>query len=256
MPFDPCGMKVRAGTHCYTTKFKPFRDSSLEVDLVWYPALPTARVLPFPTFVVDLQDDVLEQSLGIYQGRAVGEVPGAPRPYNHQGTKPGTGTGRFCGTAEMFRNGAYYDPDVHIDRRDDGLPVCCGPGPPVGLYVYAPPGFSTGVLRGSFWVPGETPLPRWYDVAGLTPSPARLQHDYPSLSKTWTATFPGTPSRFALAKNITGWAIPGSWVLDYFSPSSTFVGEYQAAVWDGIGSKTFGLTSGSGPATVTVTLVT
>lgn len=255
MPFDPCGLKVQTGRFTYTTKMRPFKDSSLEVDIVWYPALPTAKVLPFPTFVHNLEEDVWERPLGIFLGRDVGEVIGAPRSYNGEQAKPNTGKGNWCGTAEMFRNGASYDPDVNIARRADGLPVCCGTLPVGALYYYRPFALTAPQFRGQTYTPDFGRFPFYYDVTGLTPDPARVSSSIPFAGNVWAGTYGGGAQRINLFKNVAPFGSPGGWVLDYYVPTSTLQGRYSTSSWDGVGSATFFLFSGSGPATATVTLV-
>lgn len=135
MPFDPCGAICDLIRRPYTTKMRPFKDSDLEVDIVWYPAKPGAPCLAVPSVVCSLDWWKHESELGIFTGYKVGEVPDRPRTYNGEKVKPlADGTHR-CGTDEMFHDGAAFDPNVNRPKRPDGLPTCCGdvvPGVAVG----------------------------------------------------------------------------------------------------------------------------
>lgn len=160
----------------YTTKFRPFRDSDEEVDIVWYPAKKDAPVLSVPSVVCSLDWWVQERDIGIYHGFEVGEVPGAKRSYNSQKVHPDADGLKFCGTEDDFANGAAFDPNVRRFRRTDGLPTCCG-GVPPGVVIggrAGPPPLNPGVVvggsaqqiagvqsgRGSFVVGGHAEVSR------------------------------------------------------------------------------------------------
>jgi len=106
-----------------------FRNSDEEVDFVWYPALPSAPVLPFDSVFLDpiWQDNYY----------AVDDGPGLVREQfiknNWEGYKALAIGLHQCGTAEDFAEGGIYDPDLPpVEYRDDWLPMCCPGGERAG----------------------------------------------------------------------------------------------------------------------------
>lgn len=116
-------MAVDFGRRPYTTKCRPFRDSDEEVDLVWYPCAPGAKVLPFPSVMHQTDWDVELQPW-----LPVGEVPDAPKVFNGKPIIPGTGLGHFCGEESDFDLGGKRDEAIPpVVRGATGLPDCCRP---------------------------------------------------------------------------------------------------------------------------------
>ena len=152
MPYNPCGRVVDFGRVPYRTSCRFFKDSDVETDIIWYPALPNAPVLGFPSAISSLNWGVEERDIGVYCGYRVGEVPTAERKYTNQKPKPAARGGHVCGTPEDFADGAVYDPDAPpIPYRPDGLPQCCVDGGGVGLGWQAFP-----LLRGELgWYRGD-----------------------------------------------------------------------------------------------------
>jgi hypothetical protein len=106
----------------YTTKCRPFRNSDVEVDIVWYPALPDAPALGFPSIMVS---HFLDFTGAVWPPG--GEVPNVPSPINFEPSKPGAIGSHVCGTPEDFAEGGLYLPDdPPVTYRTDGLPSCCG----------------------------------------------------------------------------------------------------------------------------------
>lgn len=251
MPYDPCGMICGIGRYCYTTKMRPFRDSDLEVDIVWYPADPDAIVLPFPSVVTNLEEMVMERSLGIYAGWPVGEVPGALRPYNAQTVKPLTGRGRYCGTPSMFRNGAYYDPDVNRPKRPDGLPLCCGEIPGLVQFTYQPFGLFDAPQSNMTYQPSYNVAPWTFTVTGWSEGPVTLVGTLPA---TFTWSGETTNYTYVLTASFPFWPAAMTYELQVFdrSPTPVRIAVYFIFSYTGTGPGTLGLSSGSGPATLAI----
>lgn len=104
----------------YRIQARPFADSEETAEMVWYPALPDAPTLPYPTVFNSLhwQPFPLNKT-------SPGEVPGAEPVIAPDGTKAGATGLHQCGTPDEFLEGVLYDPDAHVEYNDDGLPVCC-----------------------------------------------------------------------------------------------------------------------------------
>ncbi len=108
----------------YTTKARLLAGSDQQFDLVWYPALASAGVLPFPSKV-----NSLDWSTHPWLAAGIGEVFGATRNYNGK-TALSYATGLTpCGDPLWFLEGeplglslppAGYNPD--------GFACCCLPG--------------------------------------------------------------------------------------------------------------------------------
>lgn len=123
MPINPCGYIVDFNRRAYDTKARFFNDSPSEVTIRWYPALPEAKCLPFPS-----KWNSLDWDSAPYERGPLGEVWDTPRTNNFTIPIPLTGKGHFCGTEHDFRHGVSitnpqqpvgYDPGT-------GLPLCCG----------------------------------------------------------------------------------------------------------------------------------
>lgn len=130
MPYNPCGAIVDYGRFRYSTDCRFFRDSDVTAKIVWYPALPDAVELPFPSAITqsiwDRDGDLEPERSG------VGEVTGSRRVIDHMAPVAGADGTHLCGTRSDFEVGALYDPDrPPIHYRADGLPECC-PGGEIG----------------------------------------------------------------------------------------------------------------------------
>ena len=107
----------------YTTTARPFRDSDETVTIVWYPCVPEAPALGFPTMMVS-EDWDSEWTFPLPGG----EVPGAPRPFRYERPKPGATGEHVCGTQQDFEEGCKYEPDEPaVVYGTLGLPNCCDP---------------------------------------------------------------------------------------------------------------------------------
>lgn len=127
MPFNPCGAICDYIDAPYTTKFRPFSDSDLEVDIVWYPARADAPVLPYPS-VIQSRTNFPDESWAI---ETPGEVYDAPRIRNGERVKIGARGTHVCGSAADFAGLAKYNADLPPVLYDaDGLPLCCGAAQP------------------------------------------------------------------------------------------------------------------------------
>jgi hypothetical protein len=140
----------------YTTRCRFFRNSPIQATIRWYRCQPGAQVMP-GVHAFGSRNWLTDHSTSF----DIGEVAGAPRPWDRGVTIPGaTGTHR-CGTADEWRNGVVYPP-AHLSEHDaNGLSTCCpGAGPPV----------TEDDLRDiNFWKNVATPtLDRWY--SGGSPS--------------------------------------------------------------------------------------
>ena len=145
--YNPCGRAVEIGRGSYRTKCRFFADSDAEADIVWYPALPDAPALGFPSAITSSEWDVRERD-GTYPYRTgVGEVFDAPRRRLKPAEKPAATGHHVCGTREDFEQGAKYNPALPPRLyRADGLPVCCAPGEGIlfgaGVPAAAPAGLA------------------------------------------------------------------------------------------------------------------
>lgn len=132
IPFNPCGLVCDFGRHRYKTKCRFFKDSDRVDEITWYPAAPHAKFLPFPSiFYQSIWDRDPDEIDGYVEGP--GEVWDEQHKTTDMVAPPGSGTGHYCGTPEMFLEGAHYDPAFRVAIRADGLPVCC-PGGIGGLF--------------------------------------------------------------------------------------------------------------------------
>lgn len=153
--FNPCGALCEFMRRPYSTTARMFRNSDEEVDFVWYPALPSAPPLPFPSIFLDpvWQDDYysLDDGPGLILEDNIRANWQKPKPL-------ATGT-HHCGTEQDFLEGGIYDPDLPpVPYRDNWLPLCCPGEERAGSggaamgghvdYVYVPPVPP--------WTPGNT----------------------------------------------------------------------------------------------------
>jgi hypothetical protein len=117
---NPCGAVVDFIRRPYRVLARPFKDSDETAEMVWYPALPDAPTLPFPTVF-----NSLEWQPFPLNKTSAGEVPDVDRVFDAQGTKDGATGIHQCGSPESFLEGILYDPERFVEYNDDGLPVCC-----------------------------------------------------------------------------------------------------------------------------------
>lgn len=105
---------------CYSTKMYFFLDQpDLETRVRWYWAPEGAKVLPFPTrFGSGNWASQRDNWPGL------GEVLGAPRPWNNGEVLAGADGIQPCGTADQFLNGTTV-PDPPYPREPNGLASCC-----------------------------------------------------------------------------------------------------------------------------------
>lgn len=102
------------------------------MEILWYPALPTAKPLPFPC---SISNPFWERDQYVFTD---GTLPlDTVVPTGKPQTKPGTGRGHVCGTPEDFEEGGHYDPLAPaVTYGAQGLPSCCGaPGGTTALLV-------------------------------------------------------------------------------------------------------------------------
>ncbi len=105
----------------FTQRVRPFRDRpDLEVNLVWYPALPTAKALPFATA---MNSNLFNGDWWSREGPGPVGYVGTP---NWEGKKIGAHGQYPCMSPEEAADGWLYDPDADCTRRIDGLLECCG----------------------------------------------------------------------------------------------------------------------------------
>lgn len=89
------------------------------VDIYWY--FTDLPFLPFPT--VFNSKDWCEDP---WHFHGLGEVFGAPRPYDGMLHVPGLQPGHICGTREDFEQGPAWPPTGEpLVYDEDGIPTCC-----------------------------------------------------------------------------------------------------------------------------------
>lgn len=124
IPYNPCGAVVEWGRFRYRRPCRFFKDDPARVDeVIWYPAAPHARALPFPSAINQLVNS--HDDTDWDWGDEIGEVPNSPKVIDHMKPIPLAIGQHQCGTATDFAEGAEYDPDAHYPYRADGLPECC-----------------------------------------------------------------------------------------------------------------------------------
>lgn len=107
---------------CYTTAMRFWPEQPVQA-VKWYFCDPAAQ--PFPT---SHRFGSLNYLSPPTPDSGVGEVIGYPRPWRNGSRPPDAdGAGHFCGQLEWFQNGAPKDAP-RLQRRVDGLAVCCTPG--------------------------------------------------------------------------------------------------------------------------------
>lgn len=120
---------VEYGRRPYSTDCRFFKDSDEVVRIKWYPALPDAGVLPFPSKITSL-----DWSSWPWLAEGVGEVfkPSrgptllGDRPFNHAQPIPYAKGIEPCQGAEVFAQGEEFDPDAPPQQYDElGFPLCC-----------------------------------------------------------------------------------------------------------------------------------
>jgi hypothetical protein len=95
-------------------------------EIEWYEALPSAPCLPYPSAISNL---IWERDREEWLPTIVGEIYGAPRTYHRGKRKPLASGLHQCGTAADYAGAGVYDPtSPPVVYRNDGLPICCGPG--------------------------------------------------------------------------------------------------------------------------------
>lgn len=103
---------------------RPWPDSDIEVDQVWYPAAPGAAHLGRTSAYMSPDWDESDWCTL----DAPGAVIDAPRAFNYRGQIVGLGGagGHVCGTAADFLGQTLYNPDVEPVVYDDAdIPACC-----------------------------------------------------------------------------------------------------------------------------------
>jgi len=127
--YNPCGKVVEYGRRPYSTQCRFFSDSDEEVRIRWYPALPDAGTLPFPSKITSL-----DWSSWPWLASGVGEVFKASRGPTLLGDRPYNGAQAIpymhgidpCKGSEVFKNGEPYDPSAPPQLYDENLiPLCC-----------------------------------------------------------------------------------------------------------------------------------
>jgi len=120
--WNPCGAVVEFGRYPYTERRTPFRNSDEEVEIVWYPALPSAPDLGMWS---NINQESWDRDQWDAYGRPLTTQP--VQPWNREKEKPLAFGVHHCGTEQDFREGGVYDPSLPpVEYRPDGLPTCCG----------------------------------------------------------------------------------------------------------------------------------
>jgi hypothetical protein len=241
VPYNPCGRVVDFGSGSYRTKCRFFKDSDLEIDILWYPVNPGTPCIDGESAISVWYND-REQAGEVPPKRSgVGEVGGR----FVQRVKPqekAAATGRHvCGTPEMFAEGATFDAAVNVLYRADGLPACCVQAEGL-LLVPAPPRVAGGLLMID---PGPPAPPTYVLDPGLTGA----RTVFPAGAGLWLYSEP--PANYTLQ---TPDPLSGHQWAATISISAFLSGVWVTDGWDGTGTRSFSLYSGvgySGPLTVT-----
>lgn len=109
----------------YRTKMRFFANDPREVYVRWYRADPAAPVVERHAFFSrnwDREKGLVDLPLG--------EVLGAPRPWDRGNTPLGATGAHQCGTAAEFVDGLSYPPVALTSYDVEGLPLCCQAGNP------------------------------------------------------------------------------------------------------------------------------
>lgn len=225
----------------------------MESEIIWYPALPDAPVLPFPSIITSSEWDVEERRNGYPYRTGPGEVWDAPRVRLRPQTKPAAAGKHVCGTREDFEQGAHYDPTLPPRLyRPDGLPTCCAPGRgvllgpapgpiPTGGLVWTTPAMSPA--GGLVWTTPGDPPPVGFcgtytsDVSGYPLE--TMPRDGPQ--DRWTSTGATLYGPYFFGPGYPDWRLSGPFGL-YLAPPT----------WNGHGCEVFTISVGIGPPTATV----
>lgn len=112
------------GRDAFTTTARLYPDSERVFKIKWYQALPTAKLLPFPSALNNLvfclnKDEFLDT--------AVGQLPLAQYTQQRPDMNPLALGDHFCGSeADFGGRGQIDEMSPPVQYREDGLPVCCG----------------------------------------------------------------------------------------------------------------------------------
>lgn len=215
-------MCVSVGRRPYSTRAKLFRDSDVEVEILWYECQPDALDLPVPTRIVPRfwYESVRRQNTGgpVYTG--VGEVWDAPRPNQWPAPKPTAFGTHYCGTPEDFAEGCAYRPDLPpVERNQDGLPLCCG---------HAAVGQGGAMVGGTAVAEVVTPPTTWGDVYGIAEVAVTVDR---VSSNTWWQQ----PVNFWILSAAGTPNTPANWTLQTVGPSRS----WTTTGWDGVGTRIF-----------------
>ncbi len=169
----------------------------------------------------------------------------------HMVAPANSGKGHYCGTEEDFREGAVFDPDLHVEYRNNGLPKCC-PGDPeggVGLggrsYVYAQGAGGVG-MRGRCVYRYSQVYAAFYSTHGIA-----VFGDVGGVGDGWANGFGWATLH---GPSITG--VPGRW--EFSTDGSTFApyfttGPWRVDNWNGYGEVTMTEVSpGNTPTTLQI----
>ncbi|MBV9771897.1 MAG: hypothetical protein JOZ32_20160 [Bryobacterales bacterium] len=126
MQYNPCGKVVDVVSHNYTTTCV-FNTDGVQQTVRWVAMPDNAPLLDEWSAVVDLY---WENDKELYQDD-LGEVWGAPRPYDPRIIPPGILNalgGHVCGTPANFQFGGVFDPSKGETQYGGfGFPICCDP---------------------------------------------------------------------------------------------------------------------------------
>jgi len=124
--YNPCGKVVDVVSHNYTTTCV-FNTDGVQQTVRWVAMPDNAPLLDEWSAVVDLY---WENDKELYQDD-LGEVWGAPRPYDPRIIPPGILNalgGHVCGTPANFQFGGVFDPSKGETQYGGfGFPICCDP---------------------------------------------------------------------------------------------------------------------------------
>jgi len=179
----------------HRTRCRFFRDSDVEDEVLWYPALPDAEMLPYPSMIGNSYLD--PDGVFFLPG---GEVYGAEKIFSPEQQKPGALGGHVCGTETDFREGCLFLPDEPpVTYRTDGLPTCCGAA--VDRAGGGAGGGRDLVVLNNPIVPGNTCV-----TASLVPLSTWVTYFIPAGATAWIANQPPgvASSRKMFVENVSG----------------------------------------------------
>lgn len=114
-------MAVDFARRPYSTDCRFHKDSDQVVKIRWYPALPSAGTLPFPSSIASL-----DWSSRPWIEGGIGEVWNRPRTYNGAVALPYATGLAPCQPAQVFAEGEELDEDADDQEyNEDGFPLCC-----------------------------------------------------------------------------------------------------------------------------------